>query len=141
MFNIHVIGVSRIQEVLAMLFIDVIDADRVTGWAFISDRLADYGITDQQALDDCCLCVGEALQNVRRYSESKVAHIAVTESDTAVIVRISDDGLGFDCSMLPEPAPLQIGGYGVSIIKRLYGRDAVQSAVGCGTVVTMRVSK
>jgi signal transduction histidine kinase len=116
------------------------DADRSTAWAFIASILDNHGITGQ-ALSDCKLCVGEALQNICRYAQVPTARITVTPTQGAVVVLIADEGDGFDADGLPEPELGQIGGYGVSIIRRLYGRAAVSSSPGRGTEVRLVVSQ
>lgn len=121
-----------------MLQLTLPDADRSTAWAFIGSILEAHDITGQ-ALTDCELATGEALQNICRYAKVPMVCITVTPKRGSVDVLITDDGDGFDADALLEPEPGQIGGYGVSIIRRLYGRGAVSSTPGRGTEVRLTV--
>jgi len=82
--------------------------------------------------------VQEALQNASRHSGSE--HIAVTlaYTDEILDVRVEDDGRGFD----PKD-PSRSGGSGVIYMMErarfLGGQLEIDSAVGCGTKVRLRV--
>jgi signal transduction histidine kinase len=81
--------------------------------------------------------VQEALNNVIRHSESREAHVTLSGTNDAVLLRVSDTGRGFD-----EREALQSGVGLVSMRERLRmveGDLTIQSRPGHGTTVIARV--
>jgi PAS domain S-box-containing protein len=81
--------------------------------------------------------VQEALNNVIRHSESREAHVTLSGTKDAVLLRVSDTGRGFD-----EREALQRGVGLVSMRERLRmveGDLTIQSRPGHGTTVIARV--
>lgn len=76
--------------------------------------------------------VQEALNNAVRHSGAKNATVAVRQSPTSIVARISDDGQGFD--------PVRTRGLGLlgmdERVKRLSGTLSVESTPGHGATVT-----
>ena len=84
----------------------------------------------------------EALQNVVKHAGTGAANLTLRRTDRAVLLRVHDDGLGFDrdnTSFGDDPS----GGYGMtSMAERaelIGGRLEVVSAPGKGTTVTVTV--
>jgi two-component system sensor histidine kinase DegS len=84
----------------------------------------------------------EALSNVRRHSQATTVDMSLDFADDALTLVISDNGRGF---YLPERASDlvlygKLGVVGMRERARLVGGTIViQSDVGCGTTVTLRV--
>jgi signal transduction histidine kinase len=79
----------------------------------------------------------EALTNVRKHANANLVEVLLERRGTGVVLRVRDDGAGFD---LPEPdAPAEAGHIGlVSMRERAEaagGRFAMSSAPGSGTTV------
>jgi signal transduction histidine kinase len=84
------------------------------------------------------LCRGarEALTNVVRHAEVDAADVMVARDERQVVVRVRDEGKGFD------PARVEGHGYGVtrSLVERMArmgGRAVVTSAPGSGTEIRL----
>ncbi|HEY8319976.1 MAG TPA: ATP-binding protein [Amnibacterium sp.] len=93
-----------------------------------------------QKLDRFLLALGECLENVRRHSGVKEAHVTITDDETTVRALVTDNGVGF------EPAAVPAGklGYRESIVARLTemgGNARVFSAQGSGTTVVLEVPR
>ncbi|MCU1474419.1 ATP-binding protein [Amnibacterium sp.] len=91
-------------------------------------------------LDAFLLALGECLENVRRHSGVKEAHVTITDDETTVRALVTDNGTGF------EPAAVPAGklGYRESIVGRLVeigGNARVFSAQGSGTTVVLEVPR
>jgi signal transduction histidine kinase len=82
--------------------------------------------------------IRELLNNVVKHSQAQNAHIVIEMEDGHLLLRITDDGVGFDPQMLG--APTIDGGFGLySIRERLFamnGNLKIESTPGTGTVVT-----
>jgi signal transduction histidine kinase len=81
--------------------------------------------------------VQEALNNIVKYAEAKTVTIRLYLAESAVHVKIRDDGLGFNPNRKrDDPAG---GGLGLRTMQEraeaLYGRLTIQSAPGQGTTV------
>jgi signal transduction histidine kinase len=79
----------------------------------------------------------EALTNVRKHADASMVEVLLERQGTGVVLRVRDDGAGFD---LPEPhAPAEAGHIGlVSMRERAEaagGRFGMSSAPGSGTTV------
>jgi signal transduction histidine kinase len=83
----------------------------------------------------------EALQNVMKHASAAHIHLRLSESAGAVLLEISDDGVGFDPSAMPERAGP--AGYGLPGMQQraelLGGQLSADSTPGRGTVVRLRV--
>ena len=82
--------------------------------------------------------IRELLNNVVKHSQAQNAHVIIDTVDGFFLLRITDDGVGFDPQMLG--APTIDGGFGLySIRERLIAMDGnlrLESTPGHGTVVT-----
>ncbi|EHR50208.1 signal transduction histidine kinase [Saccharomonospora marina XMU15] len=85
----------------------------------------------------------EALQNVVKHARTRVVRLSLLCDSSEVVLRISDNGLGFDRDATAFGDGLPSGGYGmVSMAERaelIGGRLVVTSRPGEGTTVTARV--
>ncbi|MCP3800141.1 sensor histidine kinase [Allokutzneria sp. A3M-2-11 16] len=78
----------------------------------------------------------EALNNVRKHAGAGAVAVSVEFTEEAVLLRIADDGAGFD----PESRPMGFGLPGLrSRTEQVGGAFAVNSAPGEGTVVKVAV--
>jgi len=86
----------------------------------------------------------ELLFNVVKHADVKRAQLSLQEKDDMVIVRVSDQGNGFDMA-LRNRSRRRIGGFGLaSIEERLNlfgGKVELTSQVGNGTSITLTVPK
>src|SRR5262249_3385717 len=86
--------------------------------------------------DQLVACVGEALRNVERHAGTGRADVTVTGGRGGAVVKIIDDGRGFD----PGATPPSRRGIRESITGRMLaagGRAAIASRPGAGTTVTV----
>ena len=86
--------------------------------------------------DELVACVGEALRNVKRHAGTGQAEVTVTGGAGWAVVKISDQGRGFD----PSATPPSRRGIRESITGRMLaagGRAAIASRPGAGTTVTV----
>lgn len=76
--------------------------------------------------------IQEALQNVNKYSQAKHAHVTVRKEGESILVKVNDDGVGFD----PDKAK---GGIGIKNLKKraamLNGELTIESAPGKGSTI------
>jgi signal transduction histidine kinase len=86
--------------------------------------------------DELVACVGEALRNVERHAGTGQAEVTVTGGEGWAVVKITDQGRGFD----PAATPSYRRGIRESIYGRMLaagGRAAIASRPGAGTTVTV----
>jgi signal transduction histidine kinase len=86
--------------------------------------------------DQVVACVGEALRNVERHAGTGQAEVTVTGGAGWAVVKITDQGRGFD----PAATPSSRRGIRESITGRMLavgGRAAIVSSPGAGTTVTV----
>lgn len=85
----------------------------------------------------------ESLQNVVKHASAENAEIRLKVSAGAVVLEVSDDGVGFDPAAVPESGSPGSGGYGLSgMLQRaelLGGGLEVHSAPGRGSTLRVRV--
>jgi len=84
----------------------------------------------------------EALSNVRRHSQATTVNMSLDFADDALTLVISDNGRGFYLPQRASDLVLygKLGVVGMRERARLVGGTIViQSDVGCGTTVTLRV--
>jgi signal transduction histidine kinase len=86
----------------------------------------------------------EAMNNVLRHANAKQANLQITFGDQEILLEISDDGIGFQTpKSLTDFAPS--GHFGLLGMREradlIGGRLEVQSEVGKGTRLTVRVKK
>lgn len=79
----------------------------------------------------------EALTNIRKHARaSRVGVLLSTRDDDGLLVRISDDGVGFDLEQVEDPAPGHLGLPNMRQRAQLAGGwCSVESTPGSGTVV------
>jgi signal transduction histidine kinase len=83
----------------------------------------------------------EGLRNVERHAQATEAHVELVYSAEATILRVADDGRGFDPTKAGEPRPS--GGVGLVAmrerVEQLGGSLSVESAPGRGTTLTAEI--
>jgi len=82
--------------------------------------------------------VQEALTNVARHAQAQRATVCLENQPDAVVVRVRDDGQGFDTAALGHRRPVRSGWGLLGIQERarlLGGRCAIESSPGQGTQV------
>ena len=86
----------------------------------------------------------ELLFNVVKHAQTKRVNLSLQEKEEMMIVRVVDDGIGFDPAA-PELPRRRIGGFGLNSIRdrlNLFGgRLEIDSQLGKGTRVTLIVPK
>lgn len=86
--------------------------------------------------------VQAAVSNVERHSNARRARVSATSTGGHVVVEVSDDGTGFDVDAIAESASEagRLGLFGMhERVKDLGGELSVESVIGAGTRVTVRV--
>jgi signal transduction histidine kinase len=107
--------------------------------AHFSEHRAPPGIPTDVSL---CLfrIVEEALSNVVRHSHAREAFVTLEEVDRDIVLRIADDGRGFDDAVTPGDTGLGL----VSMRERLRsvgGTLSIVSAAGKGALIEARVPR
>jgi signal transduction histidine kinase len=87
--------------------------------------------------------VQEALTNVAKHAQAQNVSILLTQSDTTVLLKINDDGTGFDPSV-SHPAK-EAGTWGLLNMREraeaIGGTLIIESAIGKGTRVIVEIPK
>jgi PAS domain S-box-containing protein len=83
-------------------------------------------------------CVQEALTNCARHSRAGNVEMAISKRKTHLVVRVRDDGVGFDPNRLDPAASLGLLGL-QEHAAACGGRAEIQSQPGMGTTVTILV--
>ena len=100
-------------------------------------RLTLDNVTGTDADDDIVLIVTEALSNALRHSQAENVEVSLGQEDDELVLRITDDGIGFDPSETDEL------GMGVASMRTrargLGGRLVIEPLPGGGTSVQARV--
>jgi len=85
--------------------------------------------------------VRELLINVAKHAESDTARVAVGRECGRIVIRVEDDGIGFNPDAIEESLTRKGGGFGLFNIRRriihLGGAFDVESSPGAGTRVTI----
>ena len=94
-----------------------------------------------EVVEENLLRIGqEACANAVKHARANQIHIELQFLENKVILRVRDDGCGFDPATAPGPRQNHFGILGMSErVKRLGGRLAVHSAPGKGATVTVEV--
>lgn len=111
----------------------------------LKDTLNDLGV-EEDARDGIDLAVREAVANAIKHGNEqnpdKQVHVDLLLEGDDLVIRIEDEGTGFDPSSVPDPlAPpglLQPNGRGILFMKRFMDDVQYDFRPGSGTVVTMR---
>jgi signal transduction histidine kinase len=78
----------------------------------------------------------EALTNAHKHAQASSISVTLDERDGGVSLRVSDDGVGFDPSVLRDPEPGHLGLVDArERVELVEGRWAVRSTQGGGTTV------
>ncbi|CAN5116500.1 hypothetical protein BH11ACT2_BH11ACT2_17950 [soil metagenome] len=91
-------------------------------------------------LDAFLLALAECLENVRRHSGVREAHVTITDDETTVRAMITDAGVGFTLSDVDE-ARLGFKESVVGRLKEVGGHARLFSAPGSGTTVVLEVPR
>lgn len=111
----------------------------------LSTRLVggEYGdLLSESAQSVVFSIVEEALGNARKYSEAKTVEVRMWQEDDLFVVRVQDDGIGFDTEDVNRDYNTR-GSLGMVNMReradRIDGSLRVESAPGQGTMVTLVV--
>lgn len=78
----------------------------------------------------------EALNNIEQHARARTVRLRVRESAGAILLSITDDGVGFDPSTLPEESETRYGLRGMEErVKHLGGLLDIVSSPGEGTII------
>lgn len=91
-------------------------------------------------LDAFLLALAECLENVRRHSGVREAHVTITDDETTVRAMITDAGVGFTLADVDE-ARLGFKESVVGRLKEVGGHARLFSAPGSGTTVVLEVPR
>lgn len=95
-------------------------------------RLSIEWIGPTTADDEIVMLVQEGLSNSLRHGEAETVEVTIDDDTHNVIIRVEDDGIGFDQAAIPD-------GMGLanmrSRVERLGGVMAIESEVGEGTTL------
>ncbi|MCX7773872.1 MAG: sensor histidine kinase, partial [Clostridia bacterium] len=87
--------------------------------------------------------VQECLNNIRKHAHASQVTIQMECAEKALILRIKDDGRGFDTGSLSEANRNENGGFGLfgmrERIELLEGSFGIESTVGMGTTVRVQL--
>ena len=87
-------------------------------------------------------CTVNAVVHGNRYNLNKKVHLTVARSATQLIIRIADEGEGFELADLPDPLAeenlLRHSGRGIFIIRAFTDEFDVRKLEPTGTEVTLR---
>lgn len=104
----------------------------------------DYQLHDTELAVLLFQVTRELLFNVVKHAKVKRAAVRLYEKDEMMIVRVLDEGAGFDLTQQDRPRR-KMGGFGLASIQErlnLFGGSLeIQSMVGQGTCVTLAVPK
>lgn len=100
-------------------------------------RVTNLADLDPAVTREVLLIVGESLENVRRHAQARRVVVDVDGSEQSVVVRITDDGRGFDVTRTPKK---RFGLVGMRERARTVGGQLeLASERGKGTTVTLRI--
>ncbi len=96
-------------------------------------------VLPEEAAGHAIRCVAEGLANVARHSRATRASVSIVETGSALVVELSDDGVGFDVAEA-EAQPGHWGLLGLRERARLAGGQLeIASRPGAGTVLRLRL--
>lgn len=78
----------------------------------------------------------EALNNISKHAQAKAVIVELTQSDEMIVLKLTDDGAGFDPKGVRRPTAVGLLGMQERVCA-LGGRIKVESAPGKGTAVTI----
>jgi len=146
-------GVRRFSQDLRPSILDDLGLGPALDW-LISELEKHYGVTKKVSINGkqrrlspekeltVFRIAQEALSNVRRHSRASAVEMIIDFSDDALTLIISDNGRGFDMPQRTSDLALsgKLGIIGMRERARLVGGTLiVQSEVGVGTTITLRV--
>ncbi|HTY85571.1 MAG TPA: two-component regulator propeller domain-containing protein [Silvibacterium sp.] len=97
---------------------------------------------DQSTLHDVLMVAREALYNALRHGDPKKVALSAEFDEERCLLRINDDGLGFDSQVLSASPDGHYGLIGIrERVERVGGKFSVHSRVGAGTELVMEVPR
>ena len=111
----------------------------------LKDRLRQLGM-DEDTQHWVDLAVREALANAIKHGNvqnpEKQVHVDLNIEDDEVVIRVEDEGVGFDPEQVENPLDpdniIRTNGRGILFMKRFMDRIHYGSGPGGGTLVTLR---
>ena len=102
--------------------------------------LKEFGVVEED-VDRVATIISEGCSNVVKYAYEGRAEYAISMQYFAerAIIGISDSGRGYNEDGISSPEPGQIGGYGLSLIRKSADALHMKSRPGGGTVIVAEV--
>jgi len=115
---------------------DIAELSRLGAW--VESWAAQHGVADEtaQRID---LCATELVTNVMTHGETaapaRVIELRIAGEDGHLVLDIDDDGVAFDPTLAPLPAPVtmesdRVGGWGMRIVRNLSDEVRYRRAAG-----------
>lgn len=82
---------------------------------------------------------GEAIGNVVKHTTALTANVILMADERRIMLKVQDDGPGFDVEAVGTPTPSENGGMGLGLIREFGG--TVESTPGVGTLVSICVAR
>lgn len=119
--------------------------DSVDSAEELASTLARQAGLDEEEVDKIGMAVRESMVNAvvhgNRYNAQKKIHIAVSRNPGRFVVRIADQGQGFDVNALADPSTqenlLRTSGRGIFLIRAFMDEFQVRRLEPEGTEVTL----
>jgi two-component system sensor histidine kinase DegS len=87
--------------------------------------------------------VQEIFNNIKKHSKAKHAEVKLDYGTKYLVLKISDDGIGFDLEKTLERVKTQGNSYGLigiyDRVNQLQGKIQIKSSAGCGTTYTVNL--
>jgi two-component system sensor histidine kinase DegS len=84
--------------------------------------------------------IQECINNVVKHSQASIAAVSIHRNDHDLLIRIEDNGKGFDVEQARHKKGHGFGLMGISErVRLLDGTDSIHSIPGIGTTITITV--
>ena len=100
------------------------------------------GLFENEAEISIYRIIQESLNNILKHADASAVKVSVEKSEHAIVIKIEDDGKGFDVNA--KTGSDHRGGFGLfgmaERVRMLGGTMAIESATGQGTKISIRIS-
>lgn len=141
-FNIKptVLGDYGLQAALNVFITEI---GKVTNVDLVFDTSGEIDRLPQKIEDNIFRIIQEAVNNAVKYSEAAVIEVSLHQNEESLVVRVKDQGRGFDTGILKGRSTSIESGRGFfNMYERtgyINGNLEIQSETGAGTTVTLEV--